>query len=111
MSWKETAQNIAGSAVGATRCMAILSKCRVEILAEQERIRRLYTRLGKVYYKDFVTDEEPDEAEYGPLCEKISEAYRRINRLREEMEDAKAACRGEASDVEFEDDPVFVEEE
>ena len=103
MSWKKTAQNIAGGAVGATRYMATVSKCRMEILAEKERIRRLYTRLGKVYYKDFVTDEEPDEAEYAPLCEKISEAYRRINALREEMEDAKAAFRGEVPAEDYED--------
>ena len=96
MDWKETACMAAGSAMDAARYMAYMSKRRLEILAEQEKIRRLYTRLGKVYYKDYVTDEEPDEAEYAPLCEKLSEAFQRINRLREEMEDAKAAYRGES---------------
>ena len=110
MDWKETACNAAGSAMDAARYMAFMSKRRLEILAEQEKIRRLYTRLGKVYYKDFVTDEEPDDAEYAPLCEKISQAFRRINRLREEMEEARAAYRGEAPEAEPENDLVVVEE-
>ncbi len=110
MDWRETACNAAESAMDAARYMAFMSKRRLEIAAEQERIRRLYTRLGKVYYKDYVTDEEPDEAEYEPLCDKISEAFRRINRLREEMEDAKAAYRGEAPDVEPEEALVIPEE-
>ena len=96
MDWKETACAAAGTAMDAARYVAFMSKRRLEILAEQEKIRRLYTRLGKVYYKDYVTDEEPDEAEYAPLCEKISEAYRRINHLRDEMEEAKATYRGES---------------
>ena len=114
MSWKKTAQNIAGTAMDAARYMAYISKCRLEILAEQERIRRLYTRLGKVYYKDYVTDEEPDEAEYKPLCEKISAAYRRINKLREKMEDAKAAYRGEDFDMDCDEEttePLMLPEE
>ena len=110
MSWKKTAQNIAGNAMDTARYMALISKCRLEILAEQERIRRLYTRLGKVYYKDYVTDEEPDEAEYKPLCEKISASYRRINKLREKIEDAKAAYRGEDCDEETEDILMLPEE-
>lgn len=113
MSWRETACNAAGSAMDAARYMAFVSKCRFEIMKEKEQIRRLYTRLGKVHYKDFVTDEEPDEAEYAPLCDKISEAYRRINRLREEMADAKAAYYGEAPETEEEpvDELAIVEDE
>ena len=110
MDWKETACNAAEGVLDAARYMAFMSKRRLEIAAEQERIRRLYTRLGKVYYKDYVTDEEPDEAEYEPLCEKISEAYRRINRLRKEMEDAKAAYRGEAPEAAPIDDLMLPEE-
>ena len=38
-----------------------------------------------------MTDEEPDEAEYQPLCEAISDSFRLINELREEMAEAKEA--------------------
>ncbi len=109
MDWKETANNAAEGVLDAARYMAFMSKRRLEIAAEQEKIRRLYTRLGKVYYKDYVTDEEPDEAEYEPLCEQISEGYRRINRLREEMEAARADYHGEAPEPAPTDDLMVVE--
>jgi len=72
------------------------------ILAEQDKIRRCYTQLGKVYYKDYVTDEEPDDAEYDPLCERISQSFRRINRLRLELEAAKTKLAGEQPEDEAE---------
>lgn len=94
----EAAQNAARTA----KYVALVSKKRLAILNEQERIRRNYTKLGKVYYKDYVTDEEPDEAEYGPICEEISDSYRHINTLRDEIAQAKATYQdvaGAAEDV------------
>ena len=66
------AVHVAGSAAQTARLVALISKKKFAILAEQDKIRRCYTQLGKVYYKDYVTDEEPDDAEYDPLCERIS---------------------------------------
>lgn len=86
---KKKVKTVADATVDATKQLAILSKCKVQIVAEQEKIRSLYTKLGKLYYKDFVTDEEPDEAEYNPLCDSISDHYRKIARLREKMNEAK----------------------
>ena len=91
---KDKASDAAQSAAKAARYVALVSKKRLAILNEQEKIRRNYTKLGKVYYKDYVTDEEPDDAEYGPLCESISDSYRRINELREEIAAAKAEYGG-----------------
>ena len=84
------------------RLVALISKKKFAILAEQDKIRRCYTQLGKVYYKDYVTDEEPDDAEYDPLCERISQSFRRINRLRQELEAAKAKLAGEQPEDEAE---------
>lgn len=86
---KDKALEIAGITAEGAKQLALISKCRILIVAEQEKIRNLYTKLGKTYYKDFVTDEEPDEAEYNPLCDSISEHYRKISRLRDIMEAAK----------------------
>ena len=72
-----------------------------EYAREQEKIRRLYAKLGKVYYKDYVTDEEPDEAEYAPICNAISDSFRRINTLKEELSDAKDAYRADKEDEEL----------
>ena len=90
---KEKVIDAAQAAGRAAKLAATISQKKVLIAREQERIRRNYTRLGKVYYKDYVTDEEPDEAEYKPLCEAISNSFRYINDLKEDIEDAKEAYR------------------
>ena len=96
------AVHVAGSAAQTARLVALISKKKFAILAEQDKIRRCYTQLGKVYYKDYVTDEEPDDAEYDPLCERISQSFRRINRLRLELEAAKTKLAGEQPEDEAE---------
>ena len=88
---KEMATDAAHSAARAAKFYAQISKKRLLIASEQENIRRNYTKIGKVYYKDYITDEEPDDAEYLPLCESVSESYRRINELRDEIDDLKEA--------------------
>lgn len=98
---RNLASDAAQSAAKTARYVALVSKKRVEIAREQEKIRRLYAKLGKVYYKDYVTDEEPDEAEYAPLCNAISDSFRRINTLKEELSDAKDAYRADKEDEEL----------
>lgn len=86
---KNAVSSAAESAAKAAKYYSFVSKKRLAILAEKEKIRRNYTKLGKVYYKDYVTDEEPDDAEYVPLCEAISNSYRLINALKEQIAIAK----------------------
>lgn len=86
---KDKAVDAAQAAARAAKLVAILSQKKLLIAREQERIRRNYTRLGRIYYKDYVTDEEPDEAEYKPLCEAISNSFRYINDLKDDIADAK----------------------
>lgn len=90
---KDKVVDAAQAAGRVAKLAATISQKKVLIAREQERIRRNYTRLGKVYYKDYVTDEEPDEAEYKPLCEEISNSFRYINDLKEDIGDAKEAYR------------------
>ena len=95
-SLKEKAADAAQTAAKTAKHVAFVSKMRLEIIKEQERVRRNYTKLGKVYYKDYVTDEEPDEAEYKPLCDDISASFRRINELREQIAAEKKAYKSGA---------------
>ena len=101
---KDKANDAAQTAAKAAKYVALVSKKRIAILNEQEKIRRNYTKLGKVYYKDYVTDEEPDDAEYHPLCESISESFRRINELREDIAAAKEEYCGEKAEDDEETD-------
>lgn len=104
---KDKANAAAQTAAKAAKYVALVSKKRLEIVKEQEKIRRNYAKLGKVYYKDYVTDEEPDDAEYKPICEEISVSFRRINELREEIAEAKAEYNGDGA-VEDENDDVDI---
>jgi len=110
-SLKDKAANAAQTAAKTAKHVASVSKMRLEIVKEQERIRRNYSKLGKVYYKDYVTDEEPDEAEYKPLCDDISASFRRINELREQIAAEKEAYKsGAAVEAPCEDPGVPCEE-
>ena len=100
---KTAVTNAAENAAKAAKYYAFVSKKRLAILAEKEKIRRNYTKLGKVYYKDYVTDEEPDDAEYVPLCEAISNSYRLINALKEQIAIAREEYQGLTSAFEEEE--------
>ena len=103
---KDKAVDAAQAAARAAKLVAILSHKKLLIAREQEKIRRNYTRLGRIYYKDYVTDEEPDEAEYKPLCEAISNSFRYINDLKDDIADAKeeySAAKQQAKAAQTED--------
>ena len=106
-NFKEKAYCAAGATADAAKHLALIAKYRLAILAEQEKIRSLCTKLGKVYYKDYVTDEEPDEAEYTPLCERISDCYRRINELRAKLEDLRNSAKQEAEEEAAEEEEIL----
>ena len=103
---KDKAVDAAQAAARAAKLVAILSQKKLLIAREQEKIRRNYTRLGRIYYKYYVTDEEPDEAEYKPLCEAISNSFRYINDLKDDIADAKeeySAAKQQAKAAQTED--------
>ena len=103
---KDKAVDAAQAAARAAKLVAFLSQKKLLIAREQEKIRRNYTRLGRIYYKDYVTDEEPDEAEYKPLCEAISNSFRYINDLKDDIADAKeeySAAKQQAKAAQTED--------
>lgn len=99
----DLALGAAESAGKAAKYYGFVSAQKLSILREQERIRSLYAKLGKVCYKDHVLDEEPDEAEYLPLFDEISRCYRRLSGLRASLEEARREYRGEAAPAQDED--------
>ena len=81
----------AETAARMTKNAATVTKSGVNLIAEQEKLRKAYQELGKLYYRDFTTGEEPDDAEYLALCNTITETTKTIESLRSDAEDAKAA--------------------
>ena len=105
MELKQTVQTLrekASDAVQLTaekgRLLSQIAKARAQIVRQQEIIRRACQQLGKTYYKDYITEEEPDEAEYQPLCDRISEAYQKISSLKQTVEDCRQMLAGEPED-------------
>ena len=82
---KGYAANAAQTAVKKTKMLASVAKANIAILAEEEKVKKAQLELGKIYYKYFILNEEPDQAEYLPLCDKITESLKLIDNLKLEI--------------------------
>ena len=98
MAWNDSLEALKGlvaeaaqAAARVTKSAASVTKSNISILTEQDKQKKAYLELGKLYYRDFITGEEPDDAEYLPLCEAITAAAKNIETLRGELEEAKAS--------------------
>ncbi len=98
MAWNDSLEALKGlmadaaqAAARMTKSAAAVTKSNIGLLTEQEKLKKAYQELGKLYYRDYITGEEPDDAEYLPLCEAITEATKSIDALRGDLEDVKAA--------------------
>lgn len=74
-----------------TKSAAAVTKANINILSEQDKLKKAYMELGKLYYRDYITGEEPDDAEYLPLCDAITEATKNIDNLRTTVQDIRSA--------------------
>ncbi len=79
-----------------TKQAATIAKANVEIRAEEDKIKKAYAEMGKLFYKDYIVGEEPDMAEYLPWCEKVTASKETIEDLKLTIEDMKA--NGEKED-------------
>lgn len=102
---KEYAANAAQAAAKKTKKLAAIAKANIAILAEEDKVKKAQLELGKVYYKDFILNEEPDQAEYLPWCDKITESLKLIDNLKMEIEMARQPDTAEEveKDVDVED--------
>lgn len=101
---KKLVSDFAQAASSLTKKAASATKTNVSLISEQERQKKAYLELGKLYYRDFITGEEPDEAEYLPLCETITETTKNIEAMRETLEEMRTRLfnGGEAEEAETE---------
>lgn len=86
---KEKAVDVAQTAAQKTKDLASIAKAKLTIAAEEEKIRKAQTELGKLYYRDYVLGEEMDSAEYLPWCDKITESRAVIEDLKDMVDDLK----------------------
>jgi hypothetical protein len=107
-SFIDFAGEAAQTAAKKTKKLAEIAKSNLSIYSEEDKIKKAYAELGKLYYRDYVVGEEMDEAEYLPWCQQIDEAKQTIADLRDYIEDLKAEhvempVDDEISEADFED--------
>ena len=100
------ATNAAQSAAKRSKKLATMAKANVAIQQEEVRVRKAQLELGKAFYKNFVSGEEADMAEYLPLCEKITTSLNIIEGLRAEIERAKSGEEAPAEEPAEEEAPA-----
>lgn len=97
---KKLVNEVAKTAKKATRSAATVTKAEVSILSEQDKLRKAYLALGKLYYRDYITGEEPDDAEYIPLCDAITEATKNIDEMKAKVSEITSSKKEEAEAAE-----------
>lgn len=93
-----------------TKSAAAVTKANINILSEQDKLKKAYMELGKLYYRDYITGEEPDDAEYLPLCDAITEATKNIDNLRTTVQDIRSAKDDDLTEEASEAEEAPVEE-
>ena len=86
--------------------LAMIARAKVQIAAEEDKIRKAQIEIGKLCYRDFMDGAEPQRSEYLPWYEKITECKLVIDELNLTIE----AVKNSAEVVEEEDDVAEAEE-
>ena len=95
--------DVAQTAANKAKSLTAIAKSNISLLGEQDKLKKAYAELGKLYYRDYITGEEPDDAEYLPLCDRITELVKGIQELRENIDQAKAKPERQESEEELEE--------
>lgn len=80
MSFQENFEAISGKVTEAAQVaaqkakdLALIARTKVQIVSEEDKIKKAQIELGKLCYRDMSADAEPDRAEYLPWVERINE--------------------------------------
>ena len=80
----------ADTAVSKTRTMASIGRVKLAISSEEDKLKKSYTELGRLFYRDYQAQAEADMTEYQPWCDRAADAREQIQRLTQELETLKA---------------------
>ena len=82
----QAAGNVAQNAVQQTKTLAAVGRVKLAIASEEDKMKKAYTELGKLFYRDYEAQTEADMTDYEPWCGKVADAKAQIQRLNEELE-------------------------
>ena len=110
----QTAESVGQSAAKQGKKLAATGRVKLAISAEEDKMKKAYTELGRLLYRDYTSGTEAVMDEYQPWCDKVADAQAQIARLNEELEKihAEEPETVEAEEaVEVTDEVPVVEEE
>lgn len=108
------ATNAANTAVKQTKTAATIGKLKLNMAQEEDKMKKAYTELGRLYYRDHENDAQPELEEYLPWIQRVSDAKAAIAELSQQVEAVKAENQTvEVVDVtepeEAEDTSIYVD--
>ena len=89
----------ADTAVSKTRTMASIGRVKLAISSEEDKLKKAYTELGRLFYRDYQAQAEADMTEYQPWCDRAADAREQIQRLTKELETLKAEGKNTVKDT------------
>lgn len=106
------ANGVAQNAVKQTKTLASVGRTKIAVATEEDKIKKAYAELGRLFYRDYEAQVEVSMEEYQPWCDKITEAKEQIAKLNEEVERLRAEASAPVeADVPAEDGNASVEVE
>ena len=104
----QTAGTVAQNAVQQTKTVASIGRLKLSIASEEEKIKKAYTELGRLVYRDYEAGTEPAAEEYQLWYDKISDAKAQIVVFNEEIEKLKVQEEAVVQDEVPAEEPAIV---
>lgn len=86
----QAAGSAAQTAVQQGKTLASTGRVKLAIAAEEDKLKKAYVELGRLYYRDHEAAQEPVDEEYRPWREKAADAKAQIERLNQELDKIRA---------------------
>lgn len=82
----DAAGGVAKNVVKQSKTLAAIGRVKLSIASEEDKIKKAYLELGRLFYRDYEAQTEAIMKDYQPWCDKVSDAKMQIARLNEELE-------------------------
>ena len=101
----DAASDVAKNAAKQTKNLASVGRLKLAITSEEDKMKKAYTELGRLFYRDFESETQADMEEYQPWIDKVTDAKNQIARLNDEI----VKIRTEETEEEISADDIIEE--